>query len=82
MSTDRTPAFPRPTGETETHKYPPIDGMELRDFFASKSLVGLLNHETQAAFNLLSRKMDTPISKLVAMAAYEYADAMMEARKT
>lgn len=46
-------------------------GMDLRDYFAARALQGLLTDESISG----ARKSD------VAKWSYEYADAMMEARK-
>ena len=72
-----TPAFPRPASEAHQHgMHKPQEGMTLRDYFAAKALVGLLDAALVAADEHDIDKED------VCMYCYEWADAMMKARET
>jgi len=51
------------------------EGMTLRDYFAAKALQGLFFDPSP------SGEMTCDISAVYARIAYEYADAMLEARK-
>lgn len=53
-------------------------GMTLRDYFAAQALEALI---IKIPLGELPRQKTTPIYEDVAFSAYEYADAMMEARK-
>ena len=73
MSNTGGPAFPRNIldhghGVTTTHE----SGMTLRDYFAAKAMQSFLTRETRFSDNLL----------MYAGAAYDVADAMLEARQT
>ena len=57
------PAFP-----TETYQ---TDGMTLRDYFASKALLGIISGDLRMSIHETRQ----------AIKAYEYADAMIQARK-
>jgi hypothetical protein len=62
-----TPAFPH----TIEHLHEPVTtGMTLRDYFAAKALQGLL-----------SDSYDFSDRNRIAVKAYDFADAMMEARE-
>ena len=63
-------AFPK----AHNSNYQDDRGMTLRDYFAAKALAGIL-----AGDHPITHELDC--LKLVAVAAYRYADAMMEARK-
>jgi len=61
------PAFPAPVFHlSSTH-----EGMSIRDYFAVKAMQGLITRETKFNGDLM----------MYTRAAYEVADAMMEARK-
>ena len=89
MSTDKTggPAFPgydiledvylKDHGKTETHRVLSSDGMTLRDYFAAKSLEGLLVawYQTKDKNVMSDDKMGT-----FAYWAYGMADAMIVQR--
>jgi len=62
-------AFPTETDFTYQH------GMTLRDYFAAKALQGLLADPDSC------NEMTCDISEVYARVSYEYADAMLEARK-
>jgi len=62
-------AFPK-TNEPLTHPYQ--DGMDLRDYFASKAMQGMVS-SISSQFNI--------DAKMVSRDAYIIADAMMETRK-
>lgn len=53
------------------------DGMDLRDYFAAKAMQGLIG------INLsnLQEKYDLKKSEMIAVLAYNYADAMMLAKE-
>ena len=61
------------------------DGMDLRDYFASKAMVAILAEEmrTYKAFEFTDNGEELPSTDLkwVSHRAYYMADAMMEARK-
>lgn len=67
MTKDNTPAFPV-FPETSAGHAVAFTGMTLRDYFAAKTLPALIAGNDTTAIKL-------------AMASYELADAMMEARK-
>ena len=73
MTTDKTKAFASNLGRY-SHT-----GMDLRDYFAAQLIPALL--ETDVA---VSRENDEPPFSPADLAklAYEYADAMMEARRS
>lgn len=64
---DQKKAFPNVTGQT---------GMDLRDYFAAKTLAALLS--TQEVHAGIAEQRVTPAE--VAQTAYQWADLMMEAR--
>jgi hypothetical protein len=78
---DGGPAFPRPASEYTPNDAAfdirvaavPYTGMTLRDYFAAAALQGILAQplESDCAFS----------PELCAGSAYEYADAMLAARK-
>ncbi len=53
-------------------------GMSLRDWFAGQALAGLVQLR---AIHEAARDAGEPAEALTAQAAYQYADAMLEARK-
>ena len=65
-------AFP-PVHDPKTHE----SGMSLRDYFAAKALQGLLSDPDTGPED---ENLDAFI-KDAAVASYQYADAMLEARK-
>jgi hypothetical protein len=68
------PAFPVPG----LHGNSDYDGMDLRDYFAAKAMQGLIAHEERAK-QLGSHNLGD-FDVRVAVCAYRYADAMLEAR--
>jgi hypothetical protein len=69
------PAFPRPSSpahEYGFHKHQ--DGMTLRDYFASKAMVGFIAYATHKGINI-------PSDDELAGSSYQLADAMMKARE-
>ena len=64
------PAFPLMGDWSQIKK----EGMTLRDYFAAKAALGILAHGYP-----ITRQMDS--EKRIAIAAYNLADAMLEARK-
>lgn len=79
MNTDKTggPAFPRAGAALDTRSYQELkglaDGMTLRDYFAAKAMQTLL----------MAQPRDWPMGfdVSVSVAAYQMADAMLEARE-
>ena len=77
------PAFPSPALANENfNPVQDLSGMTLRDYFAAKSLIGMLccdkydhDSEQQRRNDYQQYCMDFAIS------AYSFADAMLEARK-
>lgn len=71
---DGGPAFPRAATPHQTSGviHGPRDGMSLRDYFAGQALVGLSANPVWSDASW----------ERTAEAAYEAADAMLEARKT
>ena len=73
------PAFPRAAGHNSWSQVAnesvrfngPQDGMSLRDYFAAQAMIGIL----------ASCQNAQPDIDVAAIAAYGYADAMLEARK-
>ena len=74
------PAFPSEqvsgfeyiTGGGVRHTRAAHAGMDLRDYFAGQALIGLVKAHIRGA---------TTCSNLVALQAYEYADAMLKERE-
>lgn len=66
-------AFPGPLWHIDEKNGPVCDnpGMTLRDYFAGKGLQGICSDPASANMT----------GKAIAEAAYEYADAMLEARE-
>lgn len=60
------PAFPAPAGVAHITE----QGMTLRDYFAAKAMQGVLAGWTTSM----------PPKEILAIAAYEYADAMLKVR--
>jgi hypothetical protein len=74
---DGEPAFPVPVGEREfwdREENGSPNGMSLRDWFAAAALQGLLAH-------LIGVENANGKASKYAERAYEYADAMLVARK-
>ena len=70
-ATDGGPAFPTP-------RYVAVrDGMSLRDWFAGQALNGMLSYSRNDAGGSWYSTSETDAAR----AAYEYADAMLAARK-
>ena len=64
------PAFPLPFPHKQVQYVPMRDGMTLRDYFAAKALQGLLAYPGGGDIGFAS----------IAQDAYDYADAMLNAR--
>lgn len=64
-------AFPR--GTSAVH-----EGMDLRDYFAAKAMQAIVS---KSKCKLINASEIDPAYRQCAIGAYEYADAMMEARK-
>lgn len=75
MPTNNPHAFPRPGIEGMNH---PQDGMTLRDYFAAKALP--IAWQRHADFFCGDSDVINSVNE-VADAAYEIADAMLEARE-
>ena len=76
MSKGKTggPAFPQPFYDEKGHVIDGFGGMTLRDYFAAKAMQTLL----------LAKPRDWPMGfdVSVSVAAYQMADAMLEARES
>ncbi len=72
------PAFPHanPAFDNNWDKRSQIDGMTLRDYFAAKAMAAIVS---KIPFQEFSE--DFSPYKKAAIGAYDYADAMLEARK-
>lgn len=58
------------------------EGMNLRDYFAAKAMAALISHLTRGEDErLIPILSEDEKEGVIAQDAYEYADAMMEARK-
>lgn len=82
---DGGPAFPRPSGNNgltsaeEHYSSQEQDGMSLRDYFAAKTLNGLLSDaDSIAAFR---EKYGARVPEHLAAACYSFADAMVAERE-
>ena len=74
---DNPPAFPQ--GQTPQG---PSGGMSLRDWFAGQALAGLLSGAHARRLNTdMAKVMGQTTPNFVAGLSYEYADAMIAARK-
>jgi len=83
---DGGPAFPQHLLETRDGGFetssdvPNGGGMTLRDYFAAKALNGFLSDaESMVA---LRERYGHQVAQNLAMACYQFADAMLEARKS
>ncbi|MCA8247986.1 hypothetical protein LGN12_12490 [Burkholderia multivorans] len=85
------PAFPgkasinRSTGELQAHQFGNNDfetlGMTLRDYFAAKAMVALINNEFCAqVINEVVASGNATRDDIIAEVAYTQADAMLRAR--
>jgi hypothetical protein len=76
-------AFPR-TVERWNSSYENADGMTLRDYFAANALSGMLiaafDEGVRDELYAQAARRDLSPKQSVAVAAYEYADAMLRAR--
>ncbi len=76
---DTTLAFPRPDFHSDTHFTAPAqEGMMLRDYFAAAALSGIC---AQGDYGKHPKHKDGTWAASMAAHAYDYADAMMEARR-
>lgn len=73
------PAFARPAFSSGMTWNPSLDGMTLRDYFAAKALPALIDAFYEAAIN--AGRLDEFCPNDVAGQAYNYADAMLQARE-
>lgn len=80
---DGGPAFPIPLGPEQSWQgMAPCDGMTLRDYFAAKSLQGMLSdRNTILSFSATAQSEMQGPDHLMAAAAYKMADAMLRARR-
>ena len=79
MRDNNTPAFPAPAGVAHITE----QGMTLRDYFAAKAmaLAYKVNKErNDANFGPTGWNFDVKDVEYIASVAYDFADAMMEAR--
>lgn len=80
---DGGPAFPRPASEYEPNEMRqdgkisavPYNGMSLRDLFAGQAMVALITRDADDS------AYGSDMIKARPVLAYEYADAMIAARK-
>ena len=81
MSTTNTggPAFPTEVWDSEGVPQH-TEGMTLRDYFAAKAMQGHIVASISALATHYKTNPDA-VSPLIAAAAYEMADAMLEARE-
>lgn len=56
-------------------------GMTLRDYFAAQALAGMLGGPMANSIHPISEKRGVSTATASAIASYEFADAMLEARK-
>lgn len=76
---DGGPAFP--TGDNPDSRLMPEPGMSLRDYFAAKAMVALINNEFCAqGINEIVASGKATRDDLIAAVAYTQADAMLRAR--
>lgn len=83
MSTpENPPAFPYVEPPTTCNVN---TGMSLRDYFAGQALVGIISslasESMLSAFAKEAARVSISTTKAAGIAAYEYADAMLAARK-
>jgi len=71
--------YERTTGGEQPQKLEPIMGMDLRDYFASKALQGLLTRPVEEFLDAIdgTEKVESYLARI----SYGMADAMMEARE-
>ena len=67
------PAFPRPKFMEQVVRFDQEEGMTLRDYFAAKAMQAIM-----AGQYPITKQHDA--ASRIALAAYQMADAMMEAR--
>lgn len=80
MDPKSLPAFPVPLTQGEGwHGMAPCDGMTLRDYFAAKAMQAHIAASVHALANMYKDEPDR-VNEIIAMAAYETADAMLAAR--
>lgn len=74
ITTDNPPAFPDPCNAHPGAHPPKCEkGMSLRDWFAGQALIGIIARPLSPGEGLCEHS--------IAQGAYEYADAMLAARK-
>ena len=79
MSTINDGGSAFPLAGSSDYSYAPQDGMSLRDYFAAAALsIAQANWQKH---NDENNEGEEPAKSLVAEEAYEYADAMLAARK-
>jgi len=72
-----TSAFPTYLGNRENWDL----GMTLRDYFAVKALVGIMSGQMVQSVSPMASLNGMPPTEMLARAAYQFADAMLEERK-
>ena len=82
MSNDGGPAFPHEDGRYGSDVEAGSHGMTLRDYFAAKAMAGM-GLKWDGAYSQHDRQQGRPEADALwaAIAAYRYADAMLEKRK-
>lgn len=80
---DGGPAFPETRWDDKTRQEVQWCGMALRDYFAAKALQGLLSSpQTIRGLGSEAERRGIVPNICVARCAYEYADAMLQARQS
>lgn len=75
------PAFPFKFAHSNNEYISGEDGMDLRDYFAAKAMQALITKGEQIAVHTEKGTLLLPARQGIPGLAYEYADAMLEARK-
>lgn len=78
--TDGGPAFPI-YGKLNEWGYAEQPGMTLRDYFAAKAMVGILQDWTEVVRDAMAESTTSERIKHLAKRSYDIADAMLKARE-
>ena len=74
-------AFPCKFAHAKNEYISGEEGMTLRDYFAAKAMEALITKGEQVAIHTEKGTLILPARQGIPGLAYEYADAMLEARK-
>ena len=74
-------AFPTIAQSWDMYNGRDLSGMDLRDYFAAKVMEAYLNKTIVSYQHNNGIEIKLPLDYLIGEAAYQIADAMMEARK-